>query len=160
MTTTAEYLKRKAAAKAALVKAHKLVSEQLRGNIGTRVMRTLRRRRRTNLRRSYVYDPKDRASEQCKEKEDSGMIKSKLVIAVVAVSLLAASSPASAWCNYYGCDYDDGGAVLGGMFAGMALGATIAGAAAQQQQQFAAPVCYARNGNPYYAQAWRGRWVC
>jgi hypothetical protein len=39
----------------------------------------------------------------------------------------------------------------------LALG-TMIGAAAAQAQQIQAPVCYAHNGNPYYARAWRGRW--
>jgi hypothetical protein len=85
----------------------------------------------------------------------------KIAGALVAATLMTATaSPAPAWCNYYGCDYgyDNSSALIAGGIIGLAMGAMIAGAT-QQTQQMQAPVCYARNGNPY-ARAWRGRWVC
>ena len=72
------------------------------------------------------------------------------------------AEPAAAWCNYYGdCYYNDGGAAIGGAMFGVALGTMIGAAAAQQQQtQQQVPVCYAPNGNPYFARACHGRWRC
>ncbi|MFZ0494409.1 MAG: hypothetical protein WBE80_10175 [Methylocella sp.] len=94
------------------------------------------------------------------------MIHEKISAAIVAGSIvLASTAPAFAWCGPYGCDgyydYDNGGAAIGGMVAGMALGAIIAGAAAQSQaRQYQPPLCTARNGNQYYARATRGQWRC
>ena len=81
------------------------------------------------------------------------------LIAVLGGSIALSAEPAAAWCNYYGdCYYNDGGAAIGGAMLGFALGA-MAGAAAQQQQtQQQVSVCYAPNGNPYFARAWHGRW--
>jgi hypothetical protein len=84
------------------------------------------------------------------------------LIAVLGGSLALSAEPAAAWCNYYGdCYYNDGGAAIGGAMLGFALGAMAGAAAAQQQQtQQQVPVCYAPNGNPYFARAWHGRWRC
>jgi hypothetical protein len=84
------------------------------------------------------------------------------LIAVLGGSLALSAEPAAAWCNYYGdCYYNDGGAAIGGAMFGLALGTMIGAAAAQQQQtQQQVPVCYAPNGNPYFARAWHGRWRC
>ena len=84
------------------------------------------------------------------------------LIAVLGGSLALSAEPAAAWCNYYGdCYYNDGGAAIGGAMLGFALGAMAGAAAAQQQQtQQQVPVCYASNGNPYFARAWHGRWRC
>jgi hypothetical protein len=81
---------------------------------------------------------------------------------VLGGSLALSAEPAAAWCNYYGdCYYNDGGAAIGGAMFGLALGTMIGAAAAQQQQtQQQVPVCYAPNGNPYFARAWHGRWRC
>jgi hypothetical protein len=76
---------------------------------------------------------------------------------VLGGSLALSAEPAAAWCNYNGdCYYNDGGAAIGGAMLGLALGTMIGVAAAQQQ----VPVCYAPNGNPYFARAWHGRWRC
>jgi hypothetical protein len=92
------------------------------------------------------------------------MPRTKSIIAASRAASLAltAATPAAAWCNYYGCDYgyDNSGALIAGGIMGLAVGAMIAGAAAQQAQPVQAPVCTARNGNPHVARAWRGRWVC
>jgi hypothetical protein len=62
-----------------------------------------------------------------------------------------------------GCHPVDVGlyAAIGGAMFGLALGTMIGAAAAQQQQtQQQVPLCYAPNGNPYFARAWHGRWRC
>jgi hypothetical protein len=57
-------------------------------------------------------------------------VKKIVIGAVAALSLSSAfSSPASAWCNGWGCGGDNaGGAAAAGLIGGLALGAVIANA--------------------------------
>jgi hypothetical protein len=76
--------------------------------------------------------PKEAASILETRGETTGKRKTKvnrkILMAIIAGSLaLASATPASAWCGPYGCggygyDYDNSGAAIGGMVAGMALG--------------------------------------
>jgi hypothetical protein len=89
----------------------------------------------------------------------------KILAATSCIILAVSTAPASA-CHWGGCGYgyyggDDAAIALGAGALGMIAGMAIAGAAqSAAQQQYAAPVCYAPNGSPYYARAWRGRWRC
>jgi hypothetical protein len=64
------------------------------------------------------------------------------VVAIAALSLSASfSTPASAWCNGWGCGggYNAGPAVAAGVLGGLALGA-VAASAAQPRYYAPAPV--------------------